>query len=187
MSNNLTKKAAFLMFAAAAFGFSCAPVAEATPVNYDFTVGFNPAGPIRGNTIGSFSYDSSSVVPGGGTNNGTTLLTALDFTLNGITYNAGTANTGFLKFNAAGDLIGFEFGSNCTTTRCSVFGGSDSWFIRSPGLTYTVPGTPRGGAGKVTYNLAPVSVSVPEPGTLGLFGLGALLLGLFLGTRRRLC
>ncbi len=185
MSKNFVTKAAILMFAAAALGFSFAPMAEATPVNYDFTVGFLPAGPIKGEAIGSFSYDSGSIVLNG-TNNGTALLTALAFTLNGITYHAGTANTGFLKFNAAGHLIDFEFGSNCSRGACVLLSGSNSWFIKSPGLAYSVPGVSRPGAGKVTYELAPVSVAVPEPGTLGLFGLGALLIGLFLGARRRM-
>jgi hypothetical protein len=30
-------------------------------------------------------------------------------------------------------------------------------------------------------------LKVPEPGALGMFGFGALLIGLFAGLRRRMC
>lgn len=192
MSMNLGTKTACSALAAAAVAFSFAPAAQATPINYDFSVHVN-SGSLSGTTEnGSFAYDSSSIIPGG-TNSTAGLLTALDFTLNGIAYDANSANTGFLSFNAAGDLTGFLFGNNCVAGRCGLISRGDSWFARTFGrtnnFTYTAVdslGRPSAGVGNVSYSLAPVSVPVPEPGTLGLFGLGALLIGLFLGVRRRM-
>ncbi|MEO8809713.1 MAG: PEP-CTERM sorting domain-containing protein [Rhodanobacter sp.] len=133
---------------------------------------------------GSFSYDSTSITPGA-TNKSTGLLTALDFTLNGITYNADTANSGSLSFDAGGNLTDIWFGNSCIAGRCGLVTRGDSWFVHKL-LSYTAlgsagfPGPP--GAGSVTFSRA--AVAVPEPGTLGLFGLGALMIGLFAGVRR---
>ena len=174
MHKNLRTKAASLMFAAAALGFSFAPVAEATPVNYDFSVQVITDPSLSAD--GTFSFDSSSITPGA-TNTATGLLTALDFTFNGITYDATTANTGFLSFDADGNLTNILFGTNCDKVKnCSL-----PWFARSGTFTYGRPGT-----GKLSYSLATAAVPVPEPSMLGLFGMGALLIGLFFGTRRRL-
>lgn len=85
MSKNLRTKAALLVFAATTLGLSFAPATEATPVNYDFSVHVNSGSLVGTAQNGSFSYDSSNITPGA-TNNATGLLTALDFTLNGITY-----------------------------------------------------------------------------------------------------
>ena len=65
--------------------------ADATPVNYTFSA---TSGPLAGTTAPStFSYDTSSIVLGGiNINNG--LLTALNFTWDGITYSRTNANTG---------------------------------------------------------------------------------------------
>ncbi len=175
MSKRFGAKFAFLMSAAVAGGFAFAPAAQATPVNYDFSVRVisNPA--LSAN--GTFSYDSTSIIAGG-TNSAIGLLTALDFTFNGITYNANTANTGFLSFDADGNLSNILFGTNCNTRLCSLPG--NSWFARSGNFTYD-----RRGTGRLTFSLAPVPVSVPEPSALGLFGLGALMIGLLVGARRR--
>ncbi|MEO7052693.1 MAG: PEP-CTERM sorting domain-containing protein [Rhodanobacter sp.] len=185
MSKNLRDKAAFLIITTAALASSFAPVAEATPVHYDFTVQIS-SGLLSDTTAnGSFTYDSSSITPGA-SNKSLGLLTALDFTLNGITYDANSANTGYLSFNAAGKLTDFWFGNSCVAARCALLPLKNSWFVHNV-FGYTAldsrgrPGAP--GAGSISYSLAPVPV--PEPGTLGLFGLGALLMGLFLGTRRR--
>ena len=69
--------------------------ANAIPINYSFSV-MATAGPLDGVTEnGTFSYDSSSIVPGG-ININTGQRTALSFTWNAITYNQTTANTGAL-------------------------------------------------------------------------------------------
>jgi len=66
------------------------PNAEATSITHAFSVtGLD--GPLQGVTsAGNFSYDSSSVLPGGGTFS-TEVFTALNFTWDGITYNEDTA------------------------------------------------------------------------------------------------
>lgn len=176
-----------LLISAAAIAFSFAPTAEATPVNYDFSVSVSN-GPLHGTTAnGTFSYDDSSIVLGG-VNNALDLFTALDFTLNGTTYDAGSANTGQLRFDAAGNLISFIFGTHCTAGQCKLATGAGSFLVSSTAFAYFVR-RPQLGAGTGTTSYSPVtpSVSVPEPGTLSLFGLGALLLGLFVGVRRRTC
>lgn len=186
MSKLLGAKLALLM-SATALGFSFAPVAKATPINYDFSV-LVTSGPLHGTTAnGTFSYDDSSIVFNG-VNNATDLLTALDFTFNGVTYGAGTANTGHLKFDGVGNLTSFIFGTHCTAGSCQLGTGAGSFLVSSTAFAYFVR-RPQLGAGIGTTNYSPAtpSVSVPEPGVLGLFGLGALLLGLFVGARRRMC
>jgi hypothetical protein len=62
--------------------------AEAHAVTYAFTVTATD-GPLIGTTAtGTFTYDTSIVPPGGGSVGGTNLLTTLNFTWDGITYNS---------------------------------------------------------------------------------------------------
>lgn len=178
-----------MVLAAAAIAFVVAPVVEATPIAYNFTVNV-ASGPLSGTTEnGSFSFDSGSIVDGT-FNEATGLLTALDFTFNGTTYNAGTANTGSLQFDSAGNLTGFMFGNDCDAGVCQMVWGSNDWFASSRlnGFWYSTPtsGIPsRGNVTSARAVSASVPVPVPEPDTLSLFGLGALMLGLFVGLRRR--
>ena len=75
----------------------------AEQITYSFRVTATD-GPLAGATAnGSFSYDSSIVAPNV-TLSATGLLTSLSFTWHGITYDATTANTGFLSFDSAGQL-----------------------------------------------------------------------------------
>ncbi|MGH7102531.1 MAG: hypothetical protein ACREFJ_09045, partial [Acetobacteraceae bacterium] len=124
-------KITLLALAAAAAAFVLAPPAQASVISYDFTVTIT-SGPLPSGTVenGSFSYDSSSIVPNG-SNSATGLLTALAFTLNGITYNASTANTGFLAFKV-GDLVNFSFGNQCFAGGCGADATANSWYA-SPG------------------------------------------------------
>jgi hypothetical protein len=186
MLKKLGAKSAFLLFAAAAGAFSFAPVTQATPVHYDFTVHITTSNSnaFKDSTAsGTFSYDSSSIVVGGH-NDATNLLTAFDFIFNGIAYDTATVNTGRLTFDSSGVLTAFMFGTHCTAGAC-VMPRSDAFLISSTSFTFFLrtPGT-AAGTGTTSYSLAPLSV--PEPGTLGLFGLGALMLGLFAATRRRI-
>ncbi|HEV7123682.1 MAG TPA: PEP-CTERM sorting domain-containing protein [Rhodanobacter sp.] len=181
MSAKLGSRIAFLALAAAAISF--VPAAEATPVNYNFTVNVT-SGELAGNVEhGSFSYDSSSIVPGD-FNSASGLLTALDFTFDGTAYDASTANTGLLGFDSAGNLTSFLISSSCPL--CTFAPGTDNFTITAfpmDGFVYSTAASDNFGYGDVTYALA--GVSVPEPGTFGLFGFGLLLLG-GVAMRRRL-
>lgn len=185
MSTNLGSKFCGLVLAAAIVVFSFATAAQATPINYDFTVDVT-TGPLSGTTAnGSFSYDSSSITPGA-YNLAMGLLTAFDFTFNGIAYGAATANTGWLAFDAAGNLNDFAFGNSCGPGSCGITISLNDWFVSTGFFGYGLPAFSGIGEGGVTYALAPVNV--PEPGTPGLFGLGALvMIGLLVGRRRRGC
>lgn len=184
MSTKLGSKAAFLTLAAAVAAISLVPAAQATAVNYNFTVKVT-SGALAGNVQdGSFSYDSSSIVSGGGFNSASGLLTAFNFTFDGTTYDASSANTGLLGFDADGKLSSFYISSSCGL--CTFSAGTDNFTITQfpfDGFLYSTASFDDFGAGDVTYSLA--GVSVPEPGTLGLFGFGLLLLG-GVAVRRRL-
>ncbi len=167
---------------AAAAAISFVPTAGATPVNYNFMVSVT-SGPLAGNAEnGSFSYDSSSIVPNG-FNSASGLLTAFNFNFDGTTYDASTANTGLLGFDSAGKLTSFFISSSCPL--CTFAPGTDNFTVApgSLGFLYSTTASTDYGVGDVTYSLA--GVSVPEPGTLGLFGFGLLLLG-GVAMRRRL-
>jgi hypothetical protein len=149
--------------------------ADAAPLNHAFSVTAT-SGPLAGVTAsGTFSYDSSTVVPGG-ENLHTGLLTALDFTWNGILYDETTANTGGLFFDAAGDLIRALFGTNCSTGLCSVFFGMEEWAVSAPGpFAYAMPGS--------TSVFDGTARLVPEPSALSLLGIAVAGLVLLQGRR----
>jgi hypothetical protein len=152
----------------------------ATPITIPFYVTAT-SGPLNGTIeTGSFTYDSSSMVPGGGLNNNTGLLTALNFTWDGITYNQTTANTGSLGFDAAG-LQSALFGNDCFAGGCQFAtippaSPKELWVVIYPTeFDYEIGATGATGTGTVTPGIPP---TVPEPPTLTL--LGAALAGLFL-------
>ncbi|MGH8215242.1 MAG: PEP-CTERM sorting domain-containing protein [Rhodanobacteraceae bacterium] len=173
MSIKLGSRAVGFVLAVTAAAISFAPVAKATPVTYDFTVNVT-GGPLMGTVEnGSFSYDSSSVTPGG-TNSASGLLTAFDFSFNGMTYDATTANTGALGFDSSGNLDYFFVSSSCPL--CTFAPGTDNFTVTpgTNGFIYSTATFNSYAFGDVTY--APAGVPVPEPGVLGLFAFGLLLL-----------
>ncbi|MEP7184709.1 MAG: PEP-CTERM sorting domain-containing protein [Rhodanobacter sp.] len=182
MFTKLGSKGAGLALAAAVAAISFVPAAQATPMTYGFTVTVTD-GPLAGNVQnGSFSFDSGSVTPGN-TNSTNGLLTAFDFTFNGMAYDAGTANTGALGFDAAGNLNYFFISSSCPL--CTFAPGTENFTVTpgQNGFIYSTASFDSYGFGDVTY--ASTGVHVPEPGALGLFGFGLLLLG-GVAARRRL-
>jgi PEP-CTERM motif len=154
------------------------PAVEASPITYNFSVTAT-SGPLDGTTAsGTFSYDSSSIVPGGGYNLNTGLLTALNFTWDGIFYNETTANTGFLLFDATGTLTNALFGNNCGASGCNVRIHHEEWYFESLFFGYS------GDAG-VFIGTSTVSLAgVPEPSTLVLLSAGLGGLGLAVLRRR---
>lgn len=161
-----------------ALALTLVPDAVAAPISYVFSVTAT-SGPLNGVTAaGTFSYDSSSIVPGG-TNSNTGLLTALNFTWDGTTYNQATANTGRLTFDGAGTLTVPVFGNNCTAGVCSAVFSQQQWFFATPGnFVYT-----RSTGSTFFVGTGTFSQVVPEPSTWALLGAG--LGGLALGAVRR--
>jgi PEP-CTERM motif len=157
--------------------------ASGSSIRYDFRVDAT-SGVLSGDTAsGNFTFDSGTIPSGGGIVGGTNLLTALSFSWDGITYDASTANTGWLAFNSRGDLTFFSFGNDCISLACTINTPSTDWLV-SPGAVGFVysDGGPFG-FGKVSYSLV---TSVPEPATAALFGLALILGVLSLRTRDRL-
>src|SRR5215472_15642660 len=115
-----------VLLAAFALALTVGGIANASPITYDFTVTAT-SGPLSG-TIehGTFSYDSSSIVPGG-INQAAGLLTGLSFVWNGISYDQTTANTGDLRFDASGHLTEALFGTDCSAGgNCQLVDGDNS-------------------------------------------------------------
>lgn len=161
--------------------------AHAAPITYSFTVNAGSSGPLAGQTAtGSMTFDSSIIPAGGGNVSATGLLTGLSFTWEGVSYNASTANTGWMDFTSSGGFVDAMFGPNCAAGTCGVTGSTNQWDINLWGdfsglFMYAVPGYPQ----NIFNGTVTQAYSAPEPDTIALFalGLGALL---FFTRRRRI-
>jgi hypothetical protein len=114
--------------------------AEGGQVRFKFSVTATD-GPLAGVTsTGTFAFDYSIVPAGGGTLEQIDLLSDLNFTWHGITYDETTANTGWLTFNMSGNLTQVVLGSNHESGTVWVQPGEEGWY--AVGLdnyfTYTV-------------------------------------------------
>ena len=153
---------------------------QAATITYDFLVDGGDSGPLAGVTAsGFFSFDDSIVPPGAGIVGEADLLSDLEFTWNGISYDETTANTGDLTFDATGALVTGTFGSDCGAGFCGAgISDTNSWFVGLADEFVYDAGGERLFFGPTSFSLR----SVPEPDTLALLGLGLLGLGV---TRRR--
>ena len=142
--------------------------ASASTVTYDFTI-VNVTGPLGpGPLSGSFSFDSSVIAPDQSVVGPS--LTALNFTLNGITYNASTANDGFLTFGSTGQLVDFCIANSFISAGvCNVNSFSNTFLINPPQFFYATPTT------GISETDGGISFSeTPEPGTFALLGTGLM-------------
>ena len=164
----------------AALTLVAALASNAAPITYRFTVGATD-GPLTGVTsVGTFTFDSASITPGA-SNSATGLLTDLDFTWNGITYDESIANTGLLQFDGAGELTVALFGNDCVAGECFVGGNSENWFFENPNNF----GYSTAGGGGIFSGTATLSrVTVPEPASLALVGVALVIAVAFRRTNR---
>ncbi len=183
--------------AAALALLASAMAAEATPVTVDFTVTSNdvsnPAYAVGVTGSGYFTFDDALMPVGGSGQAGNPILglQTLDLFFNwfGVSFDESNAKIGTLTFTD-GVLTNWMIGGSylpptCGFLRyaCTSSGGSQPDFdaLGSGGAAFTDAQRTGLAYGPVQWSVR--STAVPEPGTLALFGVGAM--GLAFARRRR--
>ena len=167
--------------AAAVLAFPLSTLASPVTVNFSFT-----GAAVKGQ--GYFSYDSASAPMGGGKVSSTTLLTDFFATLNNVSWDESTVESGYLTFAADGSLMSYIVGDNCTAGACTVASNKPGFLIQSrtfPTLD-TVHALWSAGAGTKQGDgtwKASADATVPEPGCVAL--VMAALAGLGVAATRR--
>ncbi|MFG6465050.1 PEP-CTERM sorting domain-containing protein [Roseateles sp. BYS87W] len=83
-----------------------------------------------GPQVGSFTYDDAVVPAAGGLVAAPNLFKDLQVSFGGFSFDELTANSGWLRFDATGDLLDAAFGNNCSGGGCSINAGWSLWWIR---------------------------------------------------------
>ena len=99
-------------------------------VNRQFEFSSTQGPLIFGPTLGYFQYDDSIAPLGGGHVSMTNLFTDLGVSFGGFSFDETTANSGWIDFDASGQLLEAHFGNNCQTGGCVIFIGDPQWWIR---------------------------------------------------------
>jgi hypothetical protein len=154
-------------------------IAEATLITRQFEFS-STAGPlVFGPNIGSLTYDDSIIPIGGGALNAINLLTDLDVSFAGYSFDETTANTGWLVFDSGGDLLEAHFGNNCGPGYCVIYFGQPQWWIRVGEPPYVENDFTYSGFDGVNDTFYSTNANrllpIPSPSTLLLFGAGFCL------------
>jgi PEP-CTERM motif len=172
--------------------------ATADPITVTFTAFSASGDPVnRSPSSGFFTFDSSLVPGSGGELFDSTAgipLTALSFTWGHTMWTTVNAGVGEVRFNAAGDIVGFVFGGRPTGLYGYSFGSpdvvDDFFGVNFAGLVgggrdivYVNAGFPDVLDGRLESS---IQTPTPEPSTIVLLGTGAVFLRRVALQRRRL-
>ncbi len=140
------------------------------------------SGPLSfGPNVGWFEYDDSVAPVGGGYVKLTGLFSGLSVGFDGFSFDETTANSGWLQFDAAGELLEAHFGNNCFAGGCAIGAGAQEWWVRVgvPGTVNDFAYSGFNGATQFfnTYDNRLIPNRIPEPSAPLLFGAGILVVG----------